>query len=90
MISNLIPGYKYKFRIQAVSELGLSPFSEVTEEACGISEEQTDPSMKIVLGVIASALVTFCLIMIVFVFYGKFDNCNQRWKGKDPNFRFRP
>ena len=67
MIPNLKPGIKYQFRVQAFNDMGASEVSESSP-----TFQMTSSNSSITMIVLVSALIAFCSVMTIFLFYGMF------------------
>lgn len=67
MVPNLKPGIKYQFRVQAFNDMGASEVSESSP-----TFQMTSSNSSITMIVLVSALIAFCSVMTIFLFYGMF------------------
>ena len=68
--------YKYAFRVQAINEMGASPYSDVSPSftiPADVILINNNFHHNMVLSVSVSALIAFCTAMAVFLFYGQLD-----------------
>ena len=64
VIPNLKPGI-YQFRVQAINDMGAS---EVSESSPTFQMTSTNSSITMI--VLVSALIAFCSVMTIFLFFG--------------------
>ena len=73
IVQNLSSEFKYAFRVQAINEMGASPFSESSPNftvPADVILVNNNFNHNMVLSVSVSALIAFCTAMAVFLFYG--------------------
>lgn len=72
MAHNLTVGTKYQFRVQAFNEMGASEHSSPSSilQMDNLIREGTPNSVNMVLSVSISALIAFCSLMTLLLFYG--------------------
>lgn len=65
IVPNLKPGPRYQFRVQAFNEMGASEVSDASPIF-----QTTSNNTNITMIVLVSALIAFCSVMTIFLFYG--------------------
>ena len=74
MAHNLSSGPRYQFRVQAFNEMGASEISvpSPTLQIDNLVREGAPSSVNMILSVSVSALIAFCSVMTIFLFYGNY------------------
>jgi len=70
VVPNLKSGIRYQFRVQAFNDMGASEVSESSP-----TFQMTSSNSSITMIVLVSALIAFCSVMFIFLFYGTYSHC---------------